>query len=84
MKWGHRITGHQVFELKRAESKPKTKIEVYVSAISALGKLREEECKFKASLGYTVKPCLTNINKRREVYAGRGTGRWGSREWCEG
>lgn len=61
LKWGQRITDCQVFELKG----------------TALGKLREEECKFKASLGYTLQPCLKNINKKREVYVGRGIGRRG-------
>lgn len=41
----------------------------------ALEKLREEESKFKASLGYTVKPCLENINKKRRVCVGRERGR---------
>lgn len=41
-----------------------------MSEIPALEKLREEESKFKASLGYTVKPCLKNINKKRRVCVG--------------
>jgi hypothetical protein len=31
--------------------------------ISALGRLRQEDHKFKANLGYTVKPCLKNKDK---------------------
>jgi hypothetical protein len=30
----------------------------YTPAISAHGKLRQEDLKFKGSLGYTVRPCL--------------------------
>jgi hypothetical protein len=30
--------------------------------ISALGRLRQEEVKFKSSLGYIAKPCLNNNN----------------------
>jgi hypothetical protein len=31
----------------------------------AFGKLRQEDCKFKSSLGYTVKPCLKKKGEKK-------------------
>jgi hypothetical protein len=31
---------------------------LHTPVISALGRLRQEDCKFKANLGYIVRPCL--------------------------
>jgi hypothetical protein len=36
--------------------------------IPALGRLRQEDCKVKASLGYIVSPCLKKIIKRINIY----------------
>jgi hypothetical protein len=31
-----------------------------------LGKFRQEDCKFKASLGYTARTCLKQTNKQKK------------------
>jgi hypothetical protein len=33
---------------------------------SALGRLRQENCEFKASLGYIVRPCLQKKKKQKK------------------
>jgi hypothetical protein len=38
----------------------------YTLVISALGRLRQEDVKFKASLGYRAKLCLKNKNLSRQ------------------
>lgn len=48
-----------------------------MSVISALGRLRQEDCEFEASLGNTVRPCLRK--KEDDVVLSGGTpvcGRW--------
>jgi hypothetical protein len=45
--------------------------------IPALGMLRQEDFKFKASRGYTARPCL---KKMRELKEERKGGREGGRE----
>jgi hypothetical protein len=39
---------------------------VRVFGISALGRLRQVDCKFKASLDYVVRPCLKIKNKQQQ------------------
>jgi hypothetical protein len=34
------------------------------SVISVLGRLRQEDLEFKASVGYTVRPCLKNQKQK--------------------
>jgi hypothetical protein len=38
-----------------------------MSLIPVLGRLRQENGKFKASLGYTVRPCLKNNKKNHQT-----------------
>jgi ubiquinone/menaquinone biosynthesis C-methylase UbiE len=38
----------------------------YTSVIPVLGRLKQEDCKFKASLGYTVRVCLKQ-NKMKQI-----------------
>jgi hypothetical protein len=35
--------------------------------ILALRKLRQEDCKFKAVVGYVVRPCLNNNNNKKQT-----------------
>jgi hypothetical protein len=37
-----------------------------MSVFAAFRKLRQENHKFKASLGYTARPCLKNNNKNEQ------------------
>jgi hypothetical protein len=37
-----------------------------MSVIPALGKLRQENCKFEASLGFIVRACLKKQNKAKQ------------------
>jgi hypothetical protein len=37
----------------------------YTSIIPAVRRLRQEDLEFKASLGYTAKPCLKKENKKK-------------------
>jgi hypothetical protein len=44
----------------------------HIPVIPVLGKLRQEGCEFKGSLGYIAKPCLKkrkNNNKRTMTYS---------------
>jgi hypothetical protein len=36
-----------------------------MSVIPTLGRLKQEDCKLKASLGYTVRPCLKEEKKTK-------------------
>jgi hypothetical protein len=38
----------------------------YMLVIPALGRLRQEDCKFEASLSYTMKPCLKKTHKKKK------------------
>jgi hypothetical protein len=38
----------------------------HTPVISGLGRLRHKDHKFKASLGYITKPCLTKKKKRKK------------------
>jgi hypothetical protein len=46
--------------------------------ILVLGRLKQEDCKFKDSLGYTERPCLKKL--KRQSKAKRKQGREGGRE----
>jgi hypothetical protein len=51
-----------------------------MSIISALGRLRQKDCEFKASLGFIAGPCLRNKtklpqNKKKEKERQRKKGR---------
>jgi hypothetical protein len=48
---------------------------VIIPVIPALRKLRQEDYKFEASLGYIVKPCLKKKKKLKRVEVERGTKR---------
>jgi hypothetical protein len=39
----------------------------YVSLIPALKRLRQEDNKFEASLGYTANPCLKTKNQNKQT-----------------
>jgi hypothetical protein len=38
--------------------------------IPALSRVRQDDLEFKASLGYTVRPCLKNLKKKRKIGSG--------------
>jgi hypothetical protein len=50
--------------------------------ILVLGRLKQEDCKFKDSLGYTERPCLKKL--KRQSKAKRKQGREGGRERKDG
>jgi hypothetical protein len=49
-----------------SESKPFSQAWWHTTVISALGRLRQENHKSEASLGYIAKPCLKKKKKRKE------------------